>query len=101
MYDLSKKYEDTVLPLVQEVQKVCYKLNIPFFMTFAVADDGRKTEFVSEIYDEVAAGIPLTQDYINKMACVLRGFIVVPNESYLPTEDLEEAFSTMKDTKEE
>lgn len=100
MYDLSNEYDQKVRPLVEEVQKACYKLNIPFFMTFAVGDNDKKTTFRSEIYDEVAAGISLTQDYINKMACVLNGFIVVPSEAYLPADDLEQAFSTIKEEEE-
>lgn len=87
MYDLSKEYEEKVLPLVQEVQKACYKLNMPFFMTFAVADNEKHTKYASEIYDDAAAGIELKNSYINQMACVLNGFVLVPSTDFLPMDE--------------
>lgn len=88
MYNNQTAYKQKLLPLIKQLEKECYKANIPFFMTFAVEDDEIKTTYESEIYDENAAGIKLSQSYINKMACVLNGFVLVPNSNFLPDDSI-------------
>ena len=93
MYDESKAFKDKIEPLIKEIEKEAYKHNIPFFWTFAVKDYDSHTTYESGIYDDVAANLILSQSYINKMACILRGFLLVPNNNFIEDDDLDQTFT--------
>ena len=93
MYDETAAYKAKIQPLIKEIEKEAYKHNIPFFWTFAVKDDDKHTTYQSGIYDDVAANLLLSQSYINKMACILRGFLVVPNNNFIEDDDLDQAIT--------
>ena len=50
MTEYSKKefYDEVIAPLVREVTEFCKEKGVPFYMTFAVENNSKKTEYVTE-----------------------------------------------------
>lgn len=78
MFDKNKEYQEHILPLVKEILLYCDEYHIPVFMTFAVSDNGKQTEYATEMISAVAAAEKLKDDQLVKHAAVVSGFEVVP-----------------------
>ena len=83
MFDKNKEYQEHILPLVKEVLLYCDEYHIPVFMTFAVSDNGKQTEYATEMISAVAAAEKLKDDQLVKHAAVVSGFEVVPSSDLL------------------
>ena len=83
-YDKKKVYNKYLKNLVEEVRYICDMNNIPFFATFAVANDDDKTTYISEAVATGSRDITLTDNRINKHLLVNTGFIVSPPAQAVP-----------------
>ena len=46
-YDYSKDFKAECLQHIVKIKQFCMSRGIPFYMTFATADNGRETEYLS------------------------------------------------------
>ena len=83
-FDYSKEYDEKIKPLIFKLRKQCYHAGIPMFVTCAVADDGNKTTYKSEMLSPRVTQKEVSQNYIADMVNILNGFTTIP-----PTEQVE------------
>lgn len=83
MSDFSKKsdYDTHVKEHVKDVLLQCDRFGIPAFMTFAVENSEKGTNYITEMNSAGANGIKLKDDRIAKHALVEAGFEVVPKQT--------------------
>ena len=79
MFDKSRTYEKKLKELVKKILLICNAEQIPVILSFAVADDGNTTTYISEMLSAAAIGSSLTEDKIARHAAVINGFKVIPN----------------------
>ena len=78
-YMIDKKELEELRNEIMQIKKICINNNIPYFMSFAVADDGVDTKYMNEIYSPaVSFGAELSDDKITPMINVVNGFKTVP-----------------------
>lgn len=74
VFNSRKDFREQLLPLVLEIVEYCKKFNIPFFMVFAVADDGNDT--VYEWFEPDWETPPLTKNiFMDAKKIVIDGCI--------------------------
>ncbi len=83
-YDKQKVYKKYLKDLVEEIRFVCDMNHIPFFATFAVENDSKKTTYISEAVATGSRGYDLTDDRVNKHLLINTGFIVAPPAQAIP-----------------
>ncbi len=86
IYNKEDIYNEKIKPLVKEVMRLSSIHNIPSFITFAVANDGELTTYISDMHSAVTNDICLKDDNIVKMANVLNGFDVVVQDKTIEIE---------------
>lgn len=77
VYDATKKYKEEILPLVNQIKKVCAINSIPFFFTCAVKNDEKETQYENEGVLTGSYGINLKTDYFAPILGVLNGGRVI------------------------
>lgn len=80
MYDQSEKYSAEIAEMVFELRKKCFEAGIPFFVSCAVSDDGKHTEYVNDMISPADIDKKLSQDKIAEYVKMLNGFIAVPEQ---------------------
>lgn len=63
---------------IKDIKNICYKNSIPMFFTCVKNDDGKKTEYYSEMLSAAITSRKLADDKIAGMSNVLNGFMTVP-----------------------
>lgn len=66
-------YKSQLADKVSEIRKICIQEKIPCFMSFAVKDDGNKTEYQHEMVSTGLADEPLSQNYIADFVNIING----------------------------
>lgn len=66
-------YQSQLADKVSEIRKICIQERIPCFMSFAVKDDGDKTEYQHEMVSTGLADESLSQDYIADFINIING----------------------------
>ena len=61
---------------MKEFKAFCAEFDIPMFMTVALKNTDKETEYLSEMVDPVLMGIDLTDDHIHEYLKILKGFRV-------------------------
>ena len=69
-YDKTKLYEEKVLPLINEMRKICVLNNLPIFFACATKNKDGKTEYAEEGILTGSAGIELYDDWFEKFLLV-------------------------------
>lgn len=64
IYHKEDIFQEQILPSVQEIEKICGKLKIPYIMVFAVADDGTDTRY--ECFENPEFDVKLTKDILSE-----------------------------------
>lgn len=77
-FDRRNSFEANIKPRIEEVQRLCVQLKIPFFAVFAVQNDEKGTMFKRYITGKSSTGIQLTNDEIRKHLLVSTGFDAAP-----------------------
>jgi len=73
-FNKEKEYEEKVLPILNELKKVCSAERIPMFASFAVKNTAKNTEYKSSVAVTVNDDIILTKDYIREYINIQNGF---------------------------
>ena len=84
VYDKNAIYKKYLKDMVEEMRYICDMNHIPFFATFAVANDDKKTTYISEAVATGSREYNLTENRINKHLLINSGFIVEPPAQSLP-----------------
>nr|WP_297765702.1 hypothetical protein [uncultured Butyrivibrio sp.] len=69
-YDMTKLYEAKVLPLINEIEKICVMEKLPIFFSCAVKNENGKTEYKQEGILTGSTGVELYQDRFTKFLLV-------------------------------
>ena len=77
-YDKKEEFETQLREKVQEILKICNKEQIPVFISFAVKNDEKKTEYINEMFPSATNDIFLKNDYFPNFVNVINGFRTVP-----------------------
>lgn len=88
-YNKNNVYKKYVKDLVEEIRFICDMNHIPFFATFAVENNEKKTTYVSEAVATGSRGYDLTDNRINKHLLINTGFIVAPPAQAVPMAESE------------
>lgn len=88
MYDKKKIYKEKINDIIMQLRKDCIEYGIPMFATFAIKDDGKKTDYASVSVAPVFINKFLSDDKIIKHTKVDLGFDEMVEE--LRTFDLED-----------
>lgn len=89
MFDRKNDFKEHVLPLVEQINRICSFFKIPYFYTFCVEDDGKNTTYYNSVGGSVSAGIQLTEDQIVKHLNVANGFDTIPQRSSANFDDFD------------
>lgn len=77
-FNHSKIYEKELVPLINEMKKICALNKIPFFTCVAVSNTDTKTKFA---YDGILPGyldLELSDNQFAKHLCIANGFDIKP-----------------------
>ncbi len=69
-YNKEKLYEQKVLPLIEEIKKICVVENLPIFFSCAVKNEDKKTTYKQEGILTGSTGVELYQDRFTKFLLV-------------------------------
>lgn len=73
-----------IMKPLTEIVKTCKENSIPFFFAIPTSDNGKQTEYFSEILSPAVAEQELSDDKITKMLNVMNGFETIPpRESFI------------------
>lgn len=82
VYDHSKIYKKQIHPLVNEIKKLCAVNDIPFFSSFAIANDEKGTKYDNNGFLSNSTSRILKDDKFPAYLAVVRGFEMVPKTSF-------------------
>jgi len=89
-FNKEKIYEEKVVPILDELKKVCSAERIPMFASFAVKNDPVDTKYKSTAVSTINDEIVLTKDYIREYINIQNGFRTYYEE--METVDMEKEF---------
>ncbi len=78
IYDKTQLYEETILPLIKEIKKVCKLNNVPFFITTAVKNTHEKTFYENDGNLTGSNSINLKKDNFKNIIKVIHGVELKP-----------------------
>ena len=78
MYDKQEVFKKHIQKKADELTDLCKSLGIVSFMSFAVKDDGKTTDYKNYIYGSASNRIMLADDQIRGHVNVANGFQTVP-----------------------
>lgn len=78
MYDKQEVFKKHIQKKADELNDLCKSLGIVSFMSFAVKDDGKTTDYKNYIYGSASNRITLADDQIRGHVNVANGFQTVP-----------------------
>ena len=83
-YNKNDVYKKYLKDMVEEIRYICDMNHIPFFATFAVANNDNSTTYISEAVATGSREYELTENRINKHLLINSGFIVEPPAQAVP-----------------
>lgn len=85
MTNFNKKetFEKEIASKLQELAQLCNYHQIPFFAAICVANNGKETEYVSEMISPAITGCELTDDRFPKYVNIGLGFDTVPSNELI------------------
>jgi hypothetical protein len=78
--DKEEAYDQHVHPIVQELEKTCYREGIPMFAAFAVKDDGRTTEYRNTYISARTLRRPLSSNRMAHFVRIVQGYKTIAPE---------------------
>lgn len=67
--------------------QVCQEYRLPMFVSVAVANTPKKTEYVRQVYTAQSHDLKLTDDEIRRHVLISRGFDVIPPRENITESD--------------
>ena len=77
-FDKTDVYETQVLKKVQELLRLCNKEQMPIFISVAVKNDEKGTEYKNDMFASATNDIFLKDDFFPNFVNVTNGFRTVP-----------------------
>lgn len=78
IYMLDEEGTEKLDHAMSELLQVCQEYRLPMFVSVAVANSSKKTDYVRRIYTAQSHDMTLAYDEIRRHALVSRGFDVIP-----------------------
>lgn len=78
--DKEDAYDQRVQPIVQELEKTCYREGIPMFAAFAVKDDGKMTTYRNTFISARTLRRPLSDNQMAHFVRVVQGYKTIAPE---------------------
>lgn len=72
-YDCTSQFNSVIVPILKHLKIMCIEYKIPMFVSFAVKNDSKKTEYVNDIV-MACTEHELTDNRINKMLLRINKF---------------------------
>ena len=82
-FDARELYQTEVEPVMKQLYAFCHLHKIPMYATFAVADDGKDTEYQQWAVTSFDAGKTLQTDRVKDMIKISNDFELVPKRTIL------------------
>lgn len=95
LYNKEQEYDEKIAPLIKNLMLECQKIGVPMFFSAAVANEGGKTKYRSEMISPLVFNTELYDDKLTSELLILNGF--VPSKGDIPIEDEEMAEELKKD----
>ena len=80
-HDKRDIFKKEIEPLIDKVITKATLLDVPMFASFALADDGEKTEYKNYMVSASDAKVKLTDDHMVEHANVFNGFKTTMNKA--------------------
>lgn len=77
-YDKTDVYENQVIAKVQELLRLCNKEQMPIFISVAVKNNEKGTEYRNDMFSSATNDIFLKDDYFPNFVNVTNGFRTIP-----------------------
>ena len=77
-YDKTDIYEGEVLRKIQELLRICNKEQLPIFISTAVKNNEKGTEYKTDMFASATNDIFLKEDFFPNFVNVTNGFRTVP-----------------------
>lgn len=78
--DNKKIYEEKILPVIEELKKVCSECGMPVFVTVCTNNTDTATEYIADMISPLMLKQELTDDHFTKHLAVLNGFEVTASK---------------------
>lgn len=79
VYNHTKEFKDECLQAIVQIKQFCVARGIPFYMTFATANDDKKTEYITSKQLPPECGTELQDDKLRKIVLAEHGFDLLIN----------------------
>lgn len=86
-YDHSKEYEETLVPIINQIKQFCNEKDIPFSFQFAVKNENGKTEYKQEAILPIQKEMLLYDDRLSEVSKVMVGYNPTRDSILLPKID--------------
>lgn len=86
-YDHSKEYEETLVPIINQIKQFCNENDIPFSFQFAVKNENGKTEYKQEAILPIQKEMLLYDDRLSEVSKVMVGYNPTRDSILLPKID--------------
>jgi len=78
-FDKKEIYDQKIAPLLQSLMQACGEEKLPVFITVAVKNDNKDTEYVTSMASSSVHSLDLENDRFPKLVNVMNGFDTVPH----------------------
>ena len=79
IYDYSKDFKTECLPHIVKIKQFCITRGIPFYMTFATANDEKNTEYITSKQLPPECETKIADDKFRKIVLAEHGFDLLIN----------------------
>ena len=79
IYDHSKAFKEECLPYIVKIKQFCMARGIPFYMTYATANDKKRTEYITSKQMPPECDTELTDDRLRRIILSELGFELAMN----------------------
>ncbi len=80
-FNNKKVIKDEIVDTVLRLKALCRQYGIPCFVAMPEVEDGKKTQYYTEILSPAVLEMELSDDRISQMINVINGFDTVPPRS--------------------
>ena len=81
-YDQSEVYKHSVLPIIKELERVCYQNGIPVFTACAVTETGKETFYQHSLMGPTNLNMQLSDDKLAEFIRVIQGYRVIAPDDF-------------------
>lgn len=79
-FNKTNSYEQEIKSYVKKILLLCERERIPAFFTFAIKNEGKDTDYITEMISATSVDVSLKNDKIARHALITAGFDAVPKK---------------------